>query len=150
LTGSPADIDIPHFLFRNDITLFSYLGLQQANVFEDSLQSPLLFVEKQVIAVTLHDSYLTEGDFTAIHFTHCEVFPLMKWTTNVCSAAFMFSFPDHFQQVPYLFHGVSKFVTYVSGTTISLVSSFHHSYYHFLLEYCARFYDHACFIIFFT
>ena len=45
--------------------------------------SPLLFVEKQVVSVTIPDAYVTEGDRVAIPYTYCEVYAPVDIMTNV-------------------------------------------------------------------
>ena len=45
--------------------------------------SPLLFVEKQVVSVTIPDAHVMEGDRVAIPYTYCEVYAPVDIMTNV-------------------------------------------------------------------
>ena len=47
---------------------------------------PLLFVEKQVLAVTIHDAFVLAGDRSYLPHTMCEVYAVRELITNVGSA----------------------------------------------------------------
>jgi hypothetical protein len=60
------------------------VGQAKANVFEGQMETvPLLFVEKQVVAISIKGAYLTEGDRNAIPFTECEVYAPTEIITPV-------------------------------------------------------------------
>jgi hypothetical protein len=68
-------------LMFNSIILFT-LGLERPHVFEGSVDLPYLFVDKQVIAVTIKDVYLNAPG--VLPFTYCEVYAPLGINTNVC------------------------------------------------------------------
>ena len=61
------------------------LGQAKARVLEGDVDCPLLFVEKQVIAVTIQDTYLDYGDRTPLPYTACEVYAPTEQITQVCT-----------------------------------------------------------------
>ncbi len=45
---------------------------------------PLLFLDKQIIAVDISEAYVVEAEQYQILHTHCEVFATRDYVTNVC------------------------------------------------------------------
>ena len=60
------------------------LGHKQANVLEDrsKVDLPLLFVEKQVVLVTIPDAYMDGAE--GVPYTACEVYTTSNYNTPVC------------------------------------------------------------------
>ena len=61
-----------------------YLGKEQANILEGTVEdTQLLFVEKEIIAVTIADAFV-QGN-TGIVYSYCEIYPNMGINTDVCT-----------------------------------------------------------------
>ena len=60
-------------------------GQAQANVFEGRLidKTPLLFTEKQVLAVKINDAFVLAGDRAYLPHSMCEVYAVRELVTNV-------------------------------------------------------------------
>ena len=63
-------------------------GQRQPNLFEGAkIDMPLMFIEKQVISVSIPSAFLEGGDDqgeVAIPYTYCEVFAPTELMTKVC------------------------------------------------------------------
>ena len=46
--------------------------------------APNLYLEKQIVAITIPNAFVTEGDRVAIPFTYCEVYAPVDIMTNAC------------------------------------------------------------------
>ena len=67
-----------------DVTMPWVIGMAQANMLEGPLfSSPHVFVEKQVIAVTIANAFL-DGTTEAIPYSYCEVYAPTELMSDVC------------------------------------------------------------------
>ena len=61
------------------------LGVSQVSLFESSnIPEPHLFVEKQIVIVSVPDAYVTIADMVPVVFTDCEVYRVSEIAVVVC------------------------------------------------------------------
>ena len=95
-----------------------------------------MFVDKQVIAVTVENMFLRSMGM--LPFTCCEVYAPLGINTNVCTS--VITSQHHIVQLPYHFRGVPSDPVVVKGTVVSLLPCpLEGAFAHFIEEGLARF-----------
>ena len=97
---------------------------------------PLLFVDKQVLAITIDNAFLAEADRVATPFTHCEIYPGYGFLSQVprphmhCAA--------NTPQIPANLFRVDEPVTFIDEVVVDVLSFHMRNYYHFMAEMVPR------------
>ena len=66
-----------------DFYSWFYLGKQQANILEGTVDdTPLMFIEKEIVAVRIDNAFV-QGT-TGLLSSACEVYPNQGFNTDVC------------------------------------------------------------------
>ena len=117
-------------------------GKTGPNLFEHAnVSMPLLFVEKQIIAVTIPSAFLEGGSGQGevpIPYTYCEVFAPTELMTKVSD-----SFPLHISSIQSVdfslqitgnFVGTAKHTIKIDEDVVSLLSPYATNYYHWITE----------------
>ena len=121
-----------------DVTM-ACAGQPFANVLEGNARDyPLLFFEKQIIAVRIAEAHLIEGDRYGIPFSYCEVYAPRELMTNVCPMHCIVSLlvlTCLYPQLPDYFHGpFESGFERIEDDVVSIVVPYMPNYYHWIAE----------------
>ena len=112
-------------------------GLEHARTFDAvSINGvPMMFREKQILAITLHDAFLTFGGKNPLLHSFCEVYAPRGPMTNVCNVMKkLIQSSSHFHQIAEFFAEKSDRDIDVDDDVISLLPPFFPHYGHWLAE----------------
>ena len=101
----------------------------------EASDSPMLFVEKQIIAVAIADGFM-EGA-AGIPHSCCEVYAPSEHMTNVSGTCVELA--AYTMQLLGNFVGSAQHTTFIAGDTISVLTGNADNYYHFMAEFVPRY-----------